>query len=94
MRIFLPVILIFPLFLWGQGTPPMIPDQPQPTASSLTGTPPVPQPGAVAQVEKLVVKGLNNAISGKHYLALNEWQPLTPEQKVHIFLAYTYSPRT
>lgn len=95
MRIFLPFVLIFcPLFLWGQGTPPMDPDQPPPIASTLPGTPPVSQPGTIDQVKKLVVNGLNDAIAGKHYLALNEWQPLTPQQKFHTFLVYTYSPRT
>lgn len=95
MRTFLPFILVFcPLLVWGQGTPPMDPYQPQATASELPGTPPIPQPGAMAQVKNLVTQSLNDAISGKHYLALNEWQPLTPEQKFHIFLVHTYSPRT
>ena len=42
MRIFLPFLLfVCPLFLWGQGTPPMPPDQRQPVESVQQGTPPV-----------------------------------------------------
>ena len=72
----------------------MPPDQRQPVESVQQGTPPVSQPDAMQQMKKLVEKSVNEALSGKNYLALNQWQPLTPQQKLRIFVMHTYSLRT
>lgn len=37
---------------------------------------------------------INQAIMGKQYPDLDNWQPLTPKQKFAIFLTHTYSPST
>lgn len=96
MRRFLPFIIVFafPLLLLAQGTPPMGPDQGQQTQAEVRGTPPVSDPGPIQQVKTLVKQQINNAIMANPYPALDEWQPLTPRQKFHTFLAHTYSPRT
>jgi hypothetical protein len=72
----------------------MDPSQAQPSQSEARGTPPVPEPGTAAQVKKLVTREINQAMMGKHYPVLEQWQPLTPKEKFHTFLVRTYSPRT
>ena len=96
MRKFLPFILLFayPLHLLAQGTPPTDPGQGQQAQLKVRGTPPVSEPSTIQQVKSLVKHQINNAIMANPYPALDEWQPLTPRQKFHIFLAHTYSPRT
>jgi hypothetical protein len=88
------LLLLLPCFVFGQGTAPMDPAQAGSSQSEVQGTPPVPQPGTVAQVKQLVKHEINEAIMGKHYPALDNWQPLTPKQKFETFLNHTYSPRT
>ena len=72
----------------------MDPSQLQPQQSEARGTAPIPEPGAVAEVKKLVKREINQAIMGKHYPELDQWQPLTPKEKFHIFVVHTYSPST
>ncbi|HJT53710.1 MAG TPA: hypothetical protein VJ848_07645 [Candidatus Angelobacter sp.] len=94
---FLPFILLLfssPLLLRAQGTPPMPPDQEQQGQAELRGTPPVSELGTIDQVKTMVKHQIDGAIMGKYYPALDQWQPLTPAQKFHTFLAHTYSPRT
>src|SRR5690348_4715718 len=95
MRFSLPfLLLLLPCCLFGQGTPPMDPSQAQPRQSEARGTAPISEPGTAAEVKKLVKREINQAIMGKHYPELDQWQPLTPKEKFHIFLVHTYSPRT
>jgi hypothetical protein len=87
-------LLLLPCLAFGQGTPPMDPSQGQQQQSEARGTAPIPEPGTVAQVKKLVKRELDQAIMGKHYPELDQWQPLTPKEKFHIFIVHTYSPGT
>lgn len=72
----------------------MPPDQEQQAQTELQGTPPVSELGTIDQVKTMVKHQIDGAIMGKYYPALDQWQPLTPAQKFHTFLAHTYSPRT
>lgn len=95
MRFSLPfLLLLLPCCLFGQGTPPMDPSQGQSSQPEARGTPPFSQLGTVAEVKKLAKREINQAITGKDYPAIEQWQPLTPKEKFHIFLVHTYSPRT
>jgi hypothetical protein len=98
MRIFLPIvilILLFPLVLMGQGTPPMDPEQEQLWQSERPGTPPAPaEAGPVQHMKKLVKQEFNRTLVGSTFPPVDQWRPLSPKEKFHVFVAHTYSPRT
>lgn len=89
------IVLLYPLFLTGQGSPPMDPDQAQPRKVESPGTPPGPAEATRMQEMKMVVRWeLNHAIMGKSFPEIDHWQPLSPKEKFHVFVVHTYSPRT
>ncbi len=45
-------------------------------------------------VKTLVKHQLKKAIDGKPYPLLQNWEPLTTREKLHFFVAHTYSPNT
>lgn len=96
MRFFLPIaVFICPLFLMAQGTPPFDPEQTQSADTEILGTPPAPAEATPMQhVKKLVEQELNRTIIGKPFPTIDQWQPLSPKEKFHVFVAHTYSPRT
>jgi len=96
MRFFLPIIvLLYPVFLLGQGTPPMHPEQEQVQQVERPGTPPAPpEAGPVQHMKKLVKQEFNRKIIGDTFPSVDQWRPLSPKEKFHVFLVHTYSPRT
>jgi hypothetical protein len=96
MRFFLPIIVfVYPLFVMGQGTPPMDPEQEQSQKLEHLGTPPGPaEASPMQQMKKLVKQEFNRAMDGNTLPAVDQWRPLSPKEKFHVFVAHTYSPRT
>lgn len=96
MRFFLPIILfLYPLFLMGQGAPPIDPEQEQSQTPAHMGTPPGPvEASTIQNVKKLAKQELNHAIMGKPFPSVDQWRPLSPKEKFHVFVAHTYSPGT
>jgi hypothetical protein len=96
MRFILPLIVFFcPLVLTAQGTPPMNPEQEQSPKLEHLGTPPGPAEATPMQnVKNLAKQQINHAIMGEPFPTVDQWRPLSPKEKFHVFLAHTYSPRT
>ena len=46
------------------------------------------------RMKTLVKREVNHALMANPYPALDQWQPLTPREKFHVFVAHTYSPMT
>lgn len=80
----------------GQGTPPLDPSHPAPPQieNEDTGTPPTPPASTVQQMTTMIKEKVNQAIEGRNYPSLDQWQPLSTKEKFQLFLRRSYSPRT
>lgn len=94
------LFLLFVVRAVAQGTPPMPPDQAgecqdeAAQSEGAEGTPPVAPPSTLQQMTAMIKKQVNSAINANPYPSLENWHPLTTQQKFQVFLKGTYSPRT
>jgi hypothetical protein len=83
---------------WAQGTPPMDPAQIaqlQSTEANAKGAPPEPENSTTLhQITGMVRSRIRQAINGRDYPSLQNWAPLTTQEKFSRFLKHTYSGRT
>jgi hypothetical protein len=97
MRLLISIVvgIFLQVHLAAQGTPPLDPEQR--ADSHLIGQgPPHLQAsdGPTTKIKTLVKKQVNAAIMRNSYPAVDQWRPLTPKEKFHVFLTHTYSPTT
>src|SRR5215469_12106961 len=95
------LFVFFSSLALAQGSPPMdpshaVPAQPQEVSSAHEegSPPPAPQSSPIHQMTALIRKQINKAIDGKPYPSLENWSPLTTQEKFHRFLGHTYAGRT
>ena len=95
------LFVFFSSLALAQGSPPMdpshaVPAQPQEVSSAHEegSPPPAPQSSPIRQMTALIRKQINKAIDGKPYPSLENWSPLTTQEKFHRFLGHTYAGRT
>jgi hypothetical protein len=97
MRFYLSVLtaLFLSLPLLAQAPPPIDSDQWNDSTMLGQGPRPAPTPaGPMSKIKTLAKRRINQAVMGKPCPAIDQWQPLTPGQKFHVFEAHTYSPIT